>query len=493
MNLSELIEGFVDQKSKVASEIEIKGFSLDSRKIKKGFVFIAIAGVTEHGLLYLNQAIEKGACAVIYDPQGSESFALDKLNVYQLAVKYLGSKLGGIASRFYQYPSSVVDVIGVTGTNGKTTCSQFLLQVLPDCGVIGTLGWGKKGVLKETINTTPDAIAIQAMLADFVQSNIKTVVMEVSSHGLQQGRVNAVHFKGALFINLSRDHLDYHRSMTDYLNAKLILFKHADLQFAIVNTDDKNSEVFLAATHKRVKQWGFSVTGSKSHLTENVVANEVESSLDGIKFFCCWRNEKVSVQTKIVGDFNLENLLAVITVLLAQGYSLNTAANMTEKLIPVKGRIESFGGNGKPFVFVDYAHTPDALEKLLKCLSKYNQQKLFLIFGCGGNRDQGKRKKMGEIAEKLADHIVLTNDNPRFENPEKIIDDIIDGFKNKHVEVIQNRQEAIYKVIKLANQNDCVVIAGKGHESYQEIKGVKYPFSDQDLVTLALQKWTATI
>ena len=489
MNLAELVDGFIT----CSSELEIKGLALDSRRVQQGFVFIAVTGATEHGLLYLHQAIQNGACAVIYDPDGSDSFNLNGLNIDHLAVKNLGLKIGSIASRFYQSPSTLLDVIGVTGTNGKTTCSQFLFQIMPDCGVIGTLGWGEKSTLKKTINTTPDALTIQSMLADFVHSAIKTVVMEVSSHGLQQGRVNAIRFKGALFLNLSRDHLDYHGSMTDYLQAKLLLFKQADLQFAIVNTDDKNSEFFLAATHKKVKQWGFSVTGNKSHLTENVVANEIEFSLDGIKFFCCWKDEKAWIQTKIVGDFNLENLLAVITVLLAQGYSLNKAANMIENLVPVKGRMESFGGNKKPFVFVDYAHTPDALKKLLECLSKYSQQKIYLIFGCGGNRDQGKRKQMGTIAENLADHIVLTDDNPRFESPEKIINDIIEGFKNKHVEIIQNREKAIKKVIKQANHNDCVVIAGKGHEDYQEINGIKHPFSDQDIVACALQKWTASI
>ena len=495
MNLTELLNGVTDKfkLSTPESKIEIKGLSLDSRKVEQGFVFIALAGATHHGLFFVQQAIKNGAFAVIYDPQGSESFALDELNIYSLAIKNLGSKLGDIANRFYQSPSAALDVIGITGTNGKTTCSQFLLQILPKCGVIGTLGWGEKGDLKETANTTPDALAVHSMLANFVSLNKKTVVMEVSSHGLQQGRVNAVSFKGALFINLSRDHLDYHGSMADYLQAKLMLFQQPDLQFVVVNTDDANSELFLTAAPKEAKRWSFSVTGNKSHLTENVVANKIDFSLDGIKFFVYWRNEKAWVQTKIVGDFNLENLLAVITVLLAKGYSLSAAANMVEQLIPVKGRMESFGGKGKPFVFVDYAHTPDALEKLLKNLKKYSQQKIYLIFGCGGNRDKGKRVQMAKIAEKFADHVVVTNDNPRFERPEQIIKEIIDGFKNKDCDVIQNREKAIQKVIKKANKNDCVVIAGKGHEEYQEINGIKHPFSDQDIVMRELQQWIPSL
>lgn len=495
MNLTELLNGVTDKHKLSTSEskIEIKGLSLDSRKVEPGFVFIAVAGAAQHGLFFSQQAIENGAFAVIYDPQGSESFVLDELNVYSLAVENLGSKLGDIANRFYQSPSAKLDVIGITGTNGKTTCSQFLLQVMPLCGVIGTLGWGEKEDLKETINTTPDALAVHNILADFVSLSKKTVVMEVSSHGLQQGRVNAVSFKGALFINLSRDHLDYHGSMADYLQAKLMLFKKPDLKFVVVNTDDTYSDLFLTAAPKEAKRWSFSVTGNKSHLTENVVANKIDFSLDGIKFFVYWRNEEAWVQTKIVGDFNLENLLAVITVLLAQGYPLSVAANMVEQLIPVKGRMESFGGNGKPFVFVDYAHTPDALEKLLKNLRKYNQQKLHLVFGCGGNRDKGKRAQMAKIAENFADHVVITNDNPRFEKPEQIVKEIIEGFKNKDCDVIQNREKAIQKVIKKANKNDCIVIAGKGHEEYQEINGTKHPFSDQDIVMRELQRWIPSI
>ncbi|MCK5828707.1 MAG: UDP-N-acetylmuramoyl-L-alanyl-D-glutamate--2,6-diaminopimelate ligase [Methylococcales bacterium] len=492
INLTELLNGITDEYklSEPECNFEIKGLSLDSRKVEKGFIFIAVAGATQHGLFFIQQAIKNGAFSVVYDPQGSESFPLDELAIHSIGIKNLGSKLGVIANRFYQFPSTELDVIGITGTNGKTTCSQFLLQVLPRCGVIGTLGWGEKGGLKETVNTTPDALAVHSMLANFVNSNKKTVVMEVSSHGLQQGRVNSVSFKGTLFINLSRDHLDYHGSMAEYLQAKLALFKQPDLQFVVVNTDDTNSELFLAAAPKQAKQWGFSVAGNKNHSTENVVADKIDCSLNGVKFLAYWRNEKAWVQTKIVGDFNVENLLAVITVLLAQGYSLNVAAKMVEQLIPVKGRMENFGGEGKPIVFVDYAHTPDALEKLLKNLNKYSAEKIYLIFGCGGNRDKGKRAQMAKIAENFADHIVITNDNPRFERPEQIVKEIIYGFKNKECEVIQNREKAIQKVIKKANKNDCVVIAGKGHEEYQEINGIKHPFSDQDIVMRELHQWT---
>lgn len=489
MNLIQLLDGLVNDLSMLDSKKEIKGLTLDSREIKEGFVFVAVAGANKHGLFYLPQALKNGAYAVIYDPQGSEGFIQKELTSSLFALKDLDLKLGIMASRFYQSPSKKLDVIGITGTNGKTTCSQFLLQLIPESGVIGTLGWGRHCALIETLNTTPDILAVQKMLADFRTLKVQTVLMEVSSHGLQQGRVNDVCFKGAVFTNLSRDHLDYHGSMKEYLNAKLILFKQHELQFIVVNTDDESAGHVLAVAHKKAKQWAFSATGKECPSAENVTAKEVKYSLNGIEFMVCWRKEKVLVQTKIVGDFNLENILAVITVLLAQGVSLKNSANRANSLTPVTGRMEKYGGLGKPYVFIDYAHTPDALEKVLISLRKYCMEKMYLVFGCGGNRDRGKRQLMGEIAEKFADQVMITNDNPRFENPEQIINDIKKGFKNKSFSVILDREQAIKTMIDKADKNDCIVIAGKGHESYQDVEGVKLLFSDQDIVKQALQVW----
>ena len=494
MNLAELLDGLADDSSKLDESIEIKGIALDSRRIKTGFVFIAVAGAVKHGLVYLHQAIENGASAVIYEIQGSESYSLEKLSIYQLPIADLSLKLGCIANRFYQSPSKKLDVIGITGTNGKTSCSQFLLQLLPDCSVIGTLGWGEKEALEQTLNTTPDALDVQSMLAEFVNTKKKTVVMEVSSHGLQQGRVNEVSFKGAVFTNLSRDHLDYHGSMEDYLQAKLILFKQPELQFVVVNANDVHSETFLAVADKKVKKWAFSAIGNEGRFLgntaiENVIADDITYSLKGIEFVVCWRNTRVQVQTGIVGDFNLENILAVMTVMLAQGYTLNEVARKICELVPISGRMEHFGGNGKPVVFIDYAHTPVALEKVLQGLRKYCQHGLCVVFGCGGNRDKGKRAQMGEIAENFADQVIITNDNPRFESPIQIINDIVVGCTNK-IEIIQNREHAIQTAIKNADNNDCIVIAGKGHEEYQEVNGVRQAFSDQAVVRKALLERT---
>lgn len=387
---------------------------------------------------------------------------------------------------FISHHQKKIDVIGITGTNGKTTCSQFLMQLMLESAVIGTLGWGDLRSLNKTLNTTPDALDVQKILAECVALKKKSVVMEVSSHGLDQGRVNAVSFKGAVFTNLSRDHLDYHGSMDAYLEAKLSLFKRPELQFAVVNADDKNSEIFLAATEKKVKRWSFTAKGNKTCLAENIIAEDVEYSLNGIKFFVCWKDQRIFVESKIVGDFNLENILAVMTVQLAMGDSLEQAASKVQNLTAVPGRMEHFGGDKQPFVFVDYAHTPDALEKVLQGLRKYCSKNLWVVFGCGGNRDKGKRAQMGAIAEKLADRVVITDDNPRLEKSEQIINDILNGLKGDNYEIIQKREQAIQSVINQAEAQDCIVIAGKGHESYQDIQGVKYSFSDQVVVQQAL-------
>ena len=490
MNLSELLKGITEETVNAEYNFVIEGLTLDSREVKKGFVFIALYGSKDHGLKYAEQAIKSGALAVLYDPQGSEKFQLEKLNSPLFRVKELNLKLGLIADRFYQSPSEKIEVIGITGTNGKTTCSQFLLQLIPGCGVVGTLGWGSTESINKTINTTPDALTLQKILSYFVATQKQTVVMEVSSHGLQQGRVNNINFKGALFTNLSRDHLDYHETMEAYLTVKLSLFKQTGLEYAVVNADDTHSERFLAVVDNKTKCWAYSVSGKQMATAENISAQKIKYSLEGITFLLCWRQQKIPVKTDISGDFNLENILAVITVLLAQGYDLSSVLKNISRLKAVPGRMERFGGNKQPPVFVDYAHTPDALEKVLQSLKKQCQGKIWLVFGCGGNRDTGKRAEMGAIASNLADKLIITSDNPRFESSDIIFNDIKKGCLNNNFVVIQSREEAIQTAIKQAKSSDCVLIAGKGHENYQEINGKKLSFSDQNVVKQSLLEWS---
>ncbi len=518
------------------SDMPISGLTLDSRQAVAGNLFIALAGARQHGLAHAEQALLNGACAIIFDPSGNGRQLAEQINAAQpantvpiIAIDNLSFVVGDIAARFYGHPSRRLNVIGITGTNGKTSCSQFLGQLLDDCGIIGTLGWGEWGKLNKTLNTTPDAVAIQKILAELVTLNKQAVAMEVSSHGLEQRRVNGVYFKAAVFTNISRDHLDYHGTMEAYLQAKLALLNKPGLEFAVVNMDDAYSKRIIAAIPESVTIWGVSAKGLAPDSGESVIAENILYKEDGIEFDIRWTTagtqeveqcqEQLSttaemqesllretVQRVVVplyGDFNSENVLCVLAVLLAMGVSLADAANKLTQIKPVAGRMERFGGNTEPLVFVDYAHTPDALEKVLSSLRKHCHGALWLVFGCGGNRDTGKRPQMGGIATHWADHVIITDDNPRFENSRDIINDILAGcssaiaddcmdaggrtMQGAIVEIIENREHAIRNAIARAAHNDCIVIAGKGHEDYQEVNGVQQPFSDQQVVIDALK------
>lgn len=483
MKLAELLMGFAN----CEDDLEVAGLRLDSRLLKPGDVFIALNGALQHGLQHVQAAIAGGAVTVIYDPQGSEAWLEQLSSIPSVAVVDLGQHLGTIAARFYGHPSRHLQVVGITGTNGKTTCSQLLAQALDNCGVIGTLGWGTPGNLQPTANTTPDALAVQQMLRSLLDQGSRQVAMEVSSHGLQQGRVNGVDFIGAVFTNLSRDHLDYHGSMEQYLEAKLALFECSSLRFAVVNLDDASSEKVLATLDEDIKCWGFSARDWCADDVECVVASNIEYEPAGIAFDVSWNGQSLRANTQVTGSFNVYNLMTVLCVLLAMGWSFSDAVKKLAQLQPVTGRMEKFGGDGKPAVVVDYAHTPDALEKVLS--SVHCQGRLWAIFGCGGDRDQGKRSQMGRIAETLADFVVLTDDNPRSEASEAIIQQILQGCSSNKIQVINDRKTAISTVIKQAAKDDCIVVAGKGHENYQHIGTQKLPFSDQAVVEAALAVW----
>lgn len=466
----------------------INGLAIDSRLLARGNVFIALNGAYRHGLAHLWQAIDKGACAVIFDPAGGGLQLAEQCgSVPMLAVDNLGLALGEIAARFYGHPSQFMTVIGITGTNGKTSCSQFLSQMLEACGIIGTLGWGEWGKLHKTINTTPDALSVQNMLASLLKDNKQAVAMEVSSHGLEQGRVNGVNFKGAVFTNFSRDHLDYHGTMEDYLAAKLMLLAKPGLSFAVVNLDDAYSARIIAAAPDSTVIWGVSVNGKTHAAGETISAENSRHTADGMTFDACWRTRRECVRVPLYGDFNIENVLLVLAVMLALGAEFSVAAKKLAQLKPVPGRMERFGGDGMPLVFVDYAHTPDALDKALSSARKHCQQALWVVFGCGGDRDAGKRPLMGASAEQWADHLMVTDDNPRFEESSSIINGILAGCRSTKIEVIQDRRQAIQQAIARAAEGDCIVLAGKGHEDYQDIKGVQTPFSDRQVVVEALK------
>lgn len=493
MRLEDLLKGLIsvsERQTEIVGALEISGLVLDSRIVEAGHLFIALAGAKQHGLAHINEVIDKGACAVLFDPSGEgKQLAENITDIPLISVEKLGLVLGELAARFYGNPSGMLAVVGITGTNGKTSCSQFLGQLLDDCGIIGTLGWGEWGRLNKTVNTTPDAITVQQILSEFVKAKKKTVAMEVSSHGLEQGRVNGVQFKGAVFTNISRDHLDYHGSMEGYLAAKLRLLQAPGLRFVVVNLDDASCDEIIAAVPKQVVVWGVSTKGKRVSSGETVIAEGIQHTLAGIEFDGRWQGNDQRIKAPLYGDFNAENLLCVLAVMLAMGYTLVEAANKVKAIKPITGRMERCETKENELsVFVDYAHTPDALYRVLASLRKHCNKALWVVFGCGGNRDAGKRPQMGSIAEQWADRVIVTDDNPRFENNVEIANEVLAGCSSDKVVLIQDRKQAIQHVIANAAANDCIVIAGKGHETYQEINGIQYPFSDKKIAEEALHK-----
>jgi len=476
MWLSELLKNIVD----LQVDVEFFGITLDSRNIKKGDVFFAVAGNQQHGMQYAEAVIKQGAVAIIYDPAESGNTLADQLQFETLiAVEALTEKLGELAGRFYGLPTRDLNVIGITGTNGKTSCSQFLAQMLDSTAVIGTLGWGVYGHLQATKNTTPDALVLHKVLAGFVKQDIHNVAMEVSSHGLQQGRVNAVNFTTAVFNNLSRDHLDYHGSMQAYFQAKCRLFKWPSLKHAVLNADDEYAKQVELELDHSVQILRYSLLQGAD---KDLLAQQVKYTADGIRCELLWNKQQVELNVALLGEFNLQNILAAIAVLLVQGHTLESSVIAANKVQPVIGRMECFKAKNNALIVVDYAHTPDALFKVLSTLKQHCQQQLSVVFGCGGNRDTGKRSLMGQVAEQLADHVIVTDDNPRFEESQSIIDDIVSELASQKISCIADRKLAIQTAIIAAKAGDIVLIAGKGHEEYQEINGVKTVFSDRALV-----------
>lgn len=485
MMLSKLL---TDQTEKPIIDLDVKGLTLDSRKVALGYAFIAIPGAKQHGIYFAEQAINNGAAVILYEPSKLISNTKITDPIY-IAIDGLSDKLGLIAARFYDFPSKKLSVIGITGTNGKTTCSQLLAQLLPDCGVIGTLGWGEINHLNITENTTPDVITIQKILRYFVDQHKQTVTMEVSSHGLEQGRTDAIELKGVIFTNITRDHLDYHGSMEAYVQAKLKLLAVPGIDFVVVNKDTPYADEIISTSPKSAAIICFSRQNNSQRNPRVLTASNVCYTLKGIDCLLHWQGSSYPLHTPMVGGFNLENILAVISALLASGDNLSDIVEIvSNKIVSISGRMERLTDSHHSLqIFIDYAHTPDALERVLKSLKPHCGNKLSVVFGCGGDRDKGKRSLMGSIAAQWADEVVLTDDNPRYEQPEIIINEILEGCPKDKVTVINDRKSAICQTISAANDNDIVLIAGKGHENYQEIKGIKHPFNDKEIAIGALK------
>lgn len=471
----------------VVPDVMVSHISLDSKDIKENGLFIALTGDQQDGRDFIAAAIDQGAVAVFYDNSDGKKMPDNKIPV--LGIEDLRNHVGAIANNFYDKPSLKLTVIGITGTNGKTTCAHLLANILDKenerCAIIGTLGNGFPDALEPAINTTPDVISLHRQMADFFQMGARFVCMEVSSHALVQGRVNGVAFDIAMFTNLSHDHLDYHGNMDTYGDAKEKLFSISTIKHCIINCDDKFGKELINKLQTAQNNISIISYGIGNGM---VSAQSITSNKNGIVFRAVTQDNEINISSQLFGQFNVYNLLAVLACLLEVGLSLKDSANLLGKVKPVAGRMEQFNGsNLQPLVIVDYAHTPDALEKALLAVRDHCRNMIWCVFGCGGDRDKKKRSVMGRIASQLADYVILTNDNPRTELPEKIIKDIEAGFSSKP-KIIYEREDAIRYAITNAKSDDVVLVAGKGHETYQQIGDKKIDFSDRLIVREILRQ-----
>jgi UDP-N-acetylmuramoyl-L-alanyl-D-glutamate--2,6-diaminopimelate ligase len=470
--------------------VRIGGLAIDSRKTKPGDLFLAYPGQRADGRAHIAQAIAAGASAVLWD---SKDFHWDATwRLPNLGVPDLRSHLGEIAGRFFGNPSRHMWLAGVTGTNGKTSCSHWIAQSLTRLGrktaVIGTLGSGFPGQLDPADNTTPDAITLQSQLAGLRASGATGCAMEVSSHGIDQGRINGVEFDVALFTNLSRDHLDYHKTMEDYGAAKARLFRWPHLKHAVVNVDDRfGRELVESIDTSRVNVLGYGFGKGE------IAGHRLDLSTRGLKLEITTPWGAARLTSQMIGGFNAANLLGTLGVLLTADVSLQDAIDALAHVDSVPGRLQMVRLPNAPLVIVDYAHTPDALEKVLQTVRDLllPSAKLHCVFGCGGDRDPGKRPLMGDVATRLSDRVIITSDNPRSENPRAIIEDIVSGA-HPNYEIDVDRSGAIFKALQMAAPDDVVLIAGKGHETYQEIGSQRLPFDDVQVAREMLNRLTGS-
>ena len=460
----------------------------DSRRVEPGVAFAAYPGSANDGRTFIADAIARGAAGVLWEPH---QFAWQpEWRAPNVAVPGLKHTIGAVADFVYGSPSSALWMIGVTGTNGKTSCTHWIAEALEHCGrraaVIGTLGNGLVGALAPSANTTPDACVLHETLAQFRVAKAAAVAMEVSSHGLDQGRVSGVAFDVALFTNLSRDHLDYHGTMAAYGAAKARLFAWPGLRASVVNIDDAFGRSLVDDAHargQRVITYGLSGA--------DITATGIAMGREGLVVTLRTPWGTGEIETRVVGAFNASNLLGVLGVLLASDVALSTALDALRRVAPPAGRMQRVGGGDAPMAVIDYAHTPDALEKALAALRPMvaTGRELVCVFGCGGDRDKGKRPQMGRIAATLADRVIVTNDNPRSEDERVIAQAIVQGIHeagNRRYRVELDRAAAIRLALADARAGDVVLIAGKGHEPYQEIAGKRLPFSDLAVARAAL-------
>lgn len=474
-------------------DIEIRGLVMDSRAVQPGDAFVAIAGFGAHGLGFVDQAKARGASVILFEAPAPHDLPAP---ADAIAVPGLRARMGAMADQFHGAPSRAMTMVGVTGTNGKTSTVQLLAQAWhllgTRSGSIGTLGAGLFGDVQPTGFTTPLVLQMHQLLAQLRDQGAQAVAMEVSSHALDQGRVDAVHYDVAVFTNLTRDHLDYHGDMDTYGAAKERLFHRPGLRASVVNVDDAFGRALLSRIPSSQSAVGVSSRGTPGAALQ---ASDIVLDAQGLSFTLDIDAASASVRSPLLGRFNVDNLLAVAGTLHALGHPLSVIAAVLAQLQPIRGRMNRLGGDaGQPTVVIDYAHTPDALEQALSSLRGHVEGSLDCVFGCGGERDAGKRPQMAAIAERLADRVTVTDDNPRGEDGDRIVADILAGFAHADAVTVQrDRARAIQDAIAAATQGDILLVAGKGHEPYQEIRGVRLPFDDTEVAAAALARSAAEV
>lgn len=469
-----LLSSLVSQ-SLVGPDRIIAGLTLDSRQIGENYLFIAMKGERQDGHEYIRQAIDGGAVAVALE---NAAFIQPDSGITYVNIPSLRSDLGHIASCFYGQPTTHMVVFGVTGTNGKTSTTHYISEMLKvlgrPCAVIGTLGMDWNGRHVETGNTTPDAITLQKGFCTMLEDGVATVAMEVSSHALEQQRCAGIRFDTAIMTNVTHDHLDYHGSFQAYLDAKMKLFSTPELRLAIVNADD----VSALRIREIVSGRSGVITYSARNTSADVYLEAISAESDGYRATLNYRGERFPFAVSLLGEFNLYNVLAAIIALKEQGYVMSAVLNAAAGLSGVGGRMQKIPNGHGIVAVVDYAHTPDALGNVLVSLRQQVTGRIIVVFGCGGDRDRSKRPGMGAIAEKQADYIVVTSDNPRSEDPSGIITEICSGFCADRYVVEADRAAAIRLAVNMARPGDCVLVAGKGHEKTQVIGDEILPFDD---------------
>jgi UDP-N-acetylmuramoyl-L-alanyl-D-glutamate--2,6-diaminopimelate ligase len=474
-----------------AGDITVGSITQDSRDVVKGTLFVALKGTQQHGLAYADIAERQGAVAILWE--ADDQVSLPDVAIPLIEIKDLREHLGLIADRFYQSPAQSLKMIGITGTDGKTSISHFIAQALPDCAVIGTIGVGKLDELQKATHTTPDVITVHKTLSALKAHGVKTVAMEVSSHALDQGRIAHVAFDVVVLSNLSRDHLDYHGTVEAYADAKEKLFAWPNLTARVLNLDDVYGRKLAGKYPDHVL--GYGIGDVMDYPPGSLVAASARFSSNGIQATIHYAGQQSQLNVSVLGRFNLSNLLAALGAMIGLGLSVDEAVTALNQVHIVEGRMEKVSGDdAQVLVVVDYAHTPNALQTVLQALREHvaDQSQLICVFGCGGDRDAGKRPLMAQAAEQNADVIIVTDDNPRSENPQKIMQDIMAGFQDaEKVTVEHDRASAIHVALTQAQKGDVVLIAGKGHEQGQILATGVVPFSDKAEANKVLQELAA--